>query len=97
RRGADHPGRGELEPVEEEVGEQEGGEVVDLHDQLMAVRGDAALAGHDPGVVDQDMDVVIPPEELIGEVTDLVERGEVGGYGVRAVFGYRSDTVGHPR
>ena len=74
----DDPGRRRaLDQREQPPCQQERGEVVDLEGELVAVLALLARAGGpDPGVVDQHVDPLLV-EQLVGEVADVVQGGEV--------------------
>ena len=85
-KGRDEHDPGRLaEAVEQQLGEQVAGEVVDLEAQLMSVRGFGPLTplGHpraDARVVDEDVHLA----HLCGEPADVLERREVGLQRLRA-------------
>ena len=62
--------------IEEEIGQQEVAEMVDAEGHLEAVVGDASLAGH-PGVVDEDVEGLVPFEEGGGRGPDRCQVGQV--------------------
>lgn len=64
REGDDAGGRGLDEPGQQQAGEEEVAEVVDAELQLEAVLGLHARAGHDAGVVDEQVDAGLRLEDL---------------------------------
>ena len=67
-----------LQPVDEQVGEEERCQVVDGPGLLDAVLGEPALRIHRPRVVDQDVEPRAAVENLGGEPAHRPLRGEVG-------------------
>jgi hypothetical protein len=65
------------------LGQAERSEMVDREAQLVAIGGELArravrLAATDPGVVDQDRDVIGHISDRVGKGVDLGDLGEVG-------------------
>ncbi len=81
RRDVDDPRRRALpHEGEEQVGEQEGRQVVHLEAELVAVLADEALVRSRPDarVVDQHVQAVVVAQDRLGELAHLGEGGEVG-------------------
>ena len=68
----------------EEVGEQEGREVVDLEVRLVAVGGRPGRGEGAAGVVHQHVQRADPLGDLLGQAAYVVEAGEVGDQGLGA-------------
>ena len=65
--------------VEQEVGEQERGEVVDLEGEFVAVDRGLAVGTEDAsGIVREHVDAGVGGEQVCGEGANLLEVGEVG-------------------
>jgi hypothetical protein len=77
-RGLDHRGSGGGQLVEQQPGEQERRQVVDLEGLLEAVGGLGAVAEDAAGVVGEHVDAGVGGVEVGGELADLVQAGEVG-------------------
>jgi hypothetical protein len=66
-----------LQLLEQEIGEEERRQVVDLEHRLVAVFGFGARGHEDTGVVDQHIKGRVPAAERLRQLTDLPERREV--------------------
>ena len=74
----DNPGGlGGLQLVQQEVGQQEVAQVVDLEHRLLPILGKGPLGGEHTGVVDQDVDLPLLPVDLPTELTDAGEGRQV--------------------
>jgi hypothetical protein len=60
-----------LHPFEEQVGEQERGEVVEREGALVAVLGDVAGVPEAPDIVDQHIDLGQALQDLLGQAAQL--------------------------
>jgi hypothetical protein len=76
-RGLDHRGPGGGQLAEQQPGEQERRQVVDLEGLLEAVGGLGAVAEDTAGVVGEHIDAGIGGVEVGGELADLVQAGEI--------------------
>ena len=78
-RGGGHDARRgrRLQPVEQQVRQQERGEVVDRHRELEPIGRDRTSSGDEPGVVDENVDPLVALEERRGDAAYLGERREV--------------------
>jgi len=71
-RNRDHTGAGApLQPIQEQVGQQEGCEVVERERALESVWGDVPAVPVTTNVVDQDVDAGEALEHLAGEAPDF--------------------------
>ena len=70
-------GLGSLHLVQEKVGEEEVAEVVDLEHRLLTVVSQGSLGREHPGVVDQDVDLLLLLAHLTAELTDAGEGSQV--------------------
>ena len=68
-----------LEPIKQQVGEQERGEVVEGERALQTVGGQVSVCPEPADVVDQHVEPWVSVENADGEPTDLGLRGHVGG------------------
>jgi hypothetical protein len=78
-----HAGAALPQPLEQELGEQERGEVVEREGALEAVGRDLARREHRAGVVGEHVDALVALEQLGRQPADLVQALEVGDVLVR--------------
>jgi hypothetical protein len=69
--------RAGLQPVKQQVGEQEGRQVVGGKHQLQPFAGHGSLLFEDGRVVDQDVQPIVPLTELCGQATHRGQRRQV--------------------
>ena len=71
-----------LQPVEQQIGQQERGQVVDRKGHLVPVRRPLEFRRKQAGVVDQEIDPVVRGQDLVGQAAHFGQRGEIGERGL---------------
>ena len=66
------------QPIEQQIGQQERGEMIDRKGQLEPVGRNPRSGREQPGVVDEDTDPVMGREDFVREAAHLGECREIG-------------------
>jgi len=82
RRDRDNPRPGRpRKPVEQQIGQQEGREMVDREGQLVTIGRNRVARRDQPGIIDQHVEPLVPRPYLGGEGAHRVEAGKIGDRG----------------